>query len=83
MPLYIRDERIKTLAEEVARLGGTTMTEAVRMALVEAKKKIEDDRQARRAEADAALAELRALVAERGRPIDENILYDERGDPVL
>jgi len=83
MPLYIRDDRIKALAEEVAKLQGTTMTEAVRAALAETKQRIEADRKSRRERADAALAKMRALIAERGQPLDENMLYDENGNPVL
>ena len=80
MPLYIRDDRIKALAEEVARLKGTTMTEAVRVSLAEAKERIEADRRRRRERAERALRELRSLGTER---IDESILYDEQGNPVL
>lgn len=83
MPLYIRDERIKALAEEVARLQGTTMTEAVRASLAETKRRIVADRDERRARADAALAEFHRMLAKRGKPLDENILYDEQGNPIL
>lgn len=80
MPLYIRDVRIKALAEEVARLQGTTMTEAVRAALAETKQRIEADRKSRQERMDRALRELRARGTDR---IDENVLYDEQGNPVL
>lgn len=33
MPLYIRDEAVNSLAEEVARLANINKTEAVRLAL--------------------------------------------------
>lgn len=80
MPLYIRDERVKLLAEEVARLTGTSMTEAVRDSLLETKNRIEADRDERRARLDRALRELRSLGTDQ---IDANILHDEDGNPVL
>ncbi|MDX1540954.1 MAG: type II toxin-antitoxin system VapB family antitoxin [Geminicoccaceae bacterium] len=83
MPLYIRDERIKALAEEVARLQGTTMTEAVRASLAEARRRIEADRDERRARADAALTKLQQMVKKSGKPLDENTLYDDQGNPIL
>ncbi len=80
MTLYIRDERARTLASELAERQGGTVTEVVRAVLREAKRRLDDERMAKDAAARAVIAELRAM---RRRPVAEEVLYDEKGLPVL
>lgn len=80
MALYIRDDRVRRLASELAERQGKSITEAVRAALLEAKHRLEQDRAQRDAEARAVIRELRAM---RRRPVREDVLYDEQGQPRL
>lgn len=80
MPLYIRDNRVRELAQELAARQGKSVTDAVRTALLEAKQKLERERAERDAEARAVLEELRRL---RRAPVREDELYDEQGQPRL
>lgn len=80
MALYIRDDAVRELATKLARRQGRTVTETVRAALLEAHRQMDEERTARDAEAREAIGRLRAL---RHRPVSEEILYDEQGQPVL
>ena len=80
MALYIRDDRVRQLASELAARQGRTVTETVRTALLEAKEKLEQRRAQRDAQARVVLNELRAM---RRGPVREDVLYDEQGQPRL
>jgi hypothetical protein len=80
MALYIRDDAVRQLASELAKRQGQSVTETVRAALLQAKKKLEQDRAARDAKARAVIEELRAM---RRGPVREDVLYDEQGQPRL
>jgi hypothetical protein len=80
MALYIRDDGVRQLASELAARQGRTVTETVRMALLEAKEKLEQRRAQRDAQARVVLKELRAM---RRGPVREDVLYDEQGQPRL
>lgn len=80
MALYIRDDAVRALAQEVARRRGCNVTEAVRAALLEAKTRLERERAERDAEARALLDRLRR---QRRAPVREDVLYDEHGQPSL
>jgi hypothetical protein len=80
MALYIRDDRVRQLASELAERQGKSVTETVRAALLEAKQRLEQDRAQRDARARAVIEELRAM---RRGPVREDVLYDEQGQPRL
>jgi hypothetical protein len=80
MALYIRDDAVRQLAAELARRQGQSVTEAVRTALQQAKERLEADRTRRDAGARAVIEELRAM---RRKPVREDVLYDEQGQPRL
>lgn len=80
MALYIRDDGVRALAQELARQQGSTVTEAVRSALLEAKARLERERGQRDAEARTLLDDLRRR---RRAPVREDVLYDEQGQPRL
>jgi hypothetical protein len=80
MALYIRDDRVRQLASELAARQGKSVTETVRAALLEVKQKLERDRAQRDREARALIEELQAM---RRRPVREDVLYDEQGQPRL
>jgi hypothetical protein len=80
MALYIRDDGVRRLASELAKRQGLSVTETVRTALLEAKRKLERNRAQRDAHTRAVIAELRAM---RRSPVREDALYDEQGQPRL
>ncbi len=80
MPLYIRDDGVKELADQVAALRRSTVTDAVREALALRLKQLEDDAEARRRKIDAFLAELDA-EPDLAPDLTDKDLYDENGDP--
>jgi hypothetical protein len=80
MALYIRDDRVRRLARDLAERQGRSVTETVRAALLEAKQRLEQGRGQRDAEARAVIEELRAM---RRGPVREDVLYDEQGQPRL
>ena len=80
MALYIRDDGVRQLASELAERQGKSVTETVRAALLDTKQRLERDRSQRDANARAVIEELRAL---RRRPVREDVLYDEQGQPRL
>jgi len=82
MPLYIRDDDVRTLATELARKRNCTLTDAVRSALQDALDRIETERTETLRRIDAILAEIDAAPDLRpGFTHDD--LYDEEGNPVL
>lgn len=81
MPLYIRDDEVHALAGRLAALKCCTVADAVRGALKDALAKVEDQRAAKRARIEEALARLDALPDRRPGFTDRD-LYDEDGLPV-
>ncbi len=83
MSLNIKDPEAHQLAQELSKVTGETMTEAVTVALRE---RIARHRRRTR-KADATAAELLAIGRRcasylKGKPVDhDSLLYDERGLP--
>jgi len=82
MPLYVRDDHVKQLADRVAALSRCTVTDAVRSALETRLKELESEREARDRAIDALLARFDAGPDEAPGFTDKD-LYDENGDPIL
>ena len=82
MPLYIRDDRVKELATEVAALQRATVTDAVRDALARRLQELTDERDERRRRIDELLAKFDA-EPDLAPGFTDKDLYDENGDPVL
>jgi hypothetical protein len=82
VPLYIRDDEVKELADQVAALRRSTVTDAVREALELRLKQLEGDRVARRRKIDEILAEFDA-GPDLAPGFTDKDLYDENGDPIL
>jgi hypothetical protein len=80
MALYIRDDKVRELAAQIAERQGVTVTEAVRAALLEAERRLDQNRAERDAEARKVILKLRAM---REKPLREEVLYDEFGQPIL
>ena len=85
VPLYIRDDDVKALADQVAASDGVTITEAVRGALREKLMRINQEREARVAEkirrTMAIVESMRELPDLRPGFTDRD-LYDDDGDPI-
>lgn len=82
MPLYIRDDQVRRLAEELARCRGSNVTQAVRSALEEALGREDAVLAARKRDIGRILA--RFDVTPQVRPgFTDDDLYDETGTPVL
>ncbi len=82
MPLYVRDDHVKALADKVAALSRCTVTDAVRSALERRLKELEDER----AERDRAIDEILRKFDEGpdlAPGFTDKDLYDENGDPIL
>jgi hypothetical protein len=82
MPLYVRDDHVKELADRVALLSRCTVTDAVRSALESRLKALEDERVAR----DRAIDEILRKFDEGpdlAPGFTDKDLYDENGDPIL
>lgn len=82
MPLYVRDDRVKELADRVASLSRCTVTDAVRTALELRLKELEDDRAERQRKIDEILAKFDA-GPDLAPGFTDKDLYDEDGNPVL
>ena len=82
MPLYIRDDRVKELATQVATLQRATVTDAVRDALARRLQELQDERDERRRKVDEFLAKLDA-EPDLAPGFTDKDLYDENGDPIL
>ena len=82
MPLYVRDDHVKELADKVAALSRCTVTDAVRSALEHRLKALESERAQRDRDIDALLARFDAEPDQTPGFTDKD-LYDENGDPIL
>ncbi len=82
MPLYIRDDRVKELATQLAALQRATVTDAVRDALSRRLDELRDERDERWRKIDEFLAELDA-EPDLAPGFTDKDLYDENGDPIL
>lgn len=80
MAIYLKDREVDNLAREVARLEGTTLTEAIERALTDRRAKLLAAREDKRRRIEATLARIRALPVLDPRSPDE-ILYDKYGIP--
>lgn len=78
MPLYIRDDRVKELAERAAQARRTNLTAVVREALERLIEDMEEEKARRRAALDASLARFDTLP---DRPWTDADMYDEDGIP--
>ena len=79
MAIYLKDPNVDRLAREIARLEGTSVTEAIRNALSERHAQLMAAREERERRVDECLARLRALPVLDPRRPDE-MLYDENGN---
>ena len=82
MPLYIRDDRVKELATQLAALQRATVTDAVRDALSRRLDELRDERDERCRKIDEFLAELDA-EPDLAPGFTDKDLYDENGHPIL
>ena len=80
MALYLKDPDVDKAARELARLEGTSITDAVGKAINERKQRILEDRARRAREVELILEEVRKLPILDPRSPDE-MLYDEDGLP--
>ena len=78
MGLYIRDDRVRDMAKRLAEAQHTTVTEAVRQALEQRLKGLDEDRAQRDRDIRQIWAELDAMPHYE---FDEDELYDEIGAP--
>ena len=81
MPLYVRDDRVKELADRVASLSRCNVTDAVRQALEGRLRQLEDEQAERRRKIDEILAEFDA-GPDLAPGFTDKDLYDENGDPI-
>jgi antitoxin VapB len=82
MPLYVRDDTARDLAQRLAERRGCTVTEAVQDALREALVRDKAELEGRREQAHDILHALDSLP--RRRPgLKDDDLYDEKGMPIL
>ena len=81
MPLYIRDDRVKELAGQVAALQRSTVTDAVRQSLEDRLRRLQDEAAERRRRIDALLARFDA-APDLAPGFTDRDLHDEHGDPV-
>lgn len=82
MPLYVRDDKVKELADRVAALSRSTVTEAVRVALEHRLKELDAKRIERRRKIDEILRKFDE-GPDLAPGFTDKDLYDENGDPVL
>ena len=81
MPLYVRDDRVKELADRVASLSRCNVTDAVRLSLEGRLRQLEDEQAERHRKIDEILAEFDA-GPDLAPGFTDKDLYDENGDPV-
>lgn len=81
MPLYIRDDRVRELASQIAALQGSTVTDAVRVSLERRLRELRDAAAERRHYTDELLARFDAGPDQAPGFTDKD-LYDANGDPV-
>ncbi len=82
MPLYVRDDKVKELADRVAALSRSTVTDAVRVALEHRLKELDAERAERRRKIDAILRKFDE-GPDLAPGFTDKDLYDENGDPIL
>ena len=80
MAIYLKDPVLDRAARDLARIEGTSITEAVSRAVEERRRRILRDREKRGRRIEAILAEIDKLPVLDPRPMDE-MLYDEDGLP--
>ena len=80
MPLYVRDERVREMAAQLADRRDCSVTDAVRFALTEALARDDAAREEKRRKARAILAKFDA--APRLSNFSAEDLYDEDGLPI-
>jgi hypothetical protein len=78
MGLYIRDDHVRDLAKRLAEAEHVTVTEAVRQALEQRLKVLDEDRAQRDRDIRQIWAELDAMPHYE---FDEDDMYDEIGAP--
>ena len=78
MGLYIRDDRVRDMAKRLAQAEHVTVTEAVRKALEQRLKDLDEDRAQRDRDIRQIWTELDAMPHYE---FDEDDLYDEIGAP--
>jgi hypothetical protein len=78
MGLYIRDDRVRDLAKRLAEVEHVSVTEAVRHALEQRLKDLDEDRAQRDRDIRQIWAELDAMPH---YDFDDDDLYDEIGAP--
>jgi len=81
MPLYVRDDEVRDLANRLARHRKSNVTEALRAALKEALEREEEELVERRGRIAAILRRFKG--AERRPGFTDRDLYDETGMPIL
>ena len=79
MPLYIRDDEVRRLAQRLADARKTTVTEAVRSALAHELAETEKEEETREDALRQLFAVFDATPTQRAFGDDE--MYDERGLP--
>lgn len=79
MPLYIRDDEVRTMAQRLAEARGTTVTDAVRGALARELAVLDQEE----AEREGELRQLFVAfdAAPPLRPFGDEEMYDEHGLP--
>lgn len=82
MPLYIRDDGVRALADQLATQRKCTVTQAVREALEQALRSEDAEFERRLKAMDEILAEFDAAPQLRPGFTDRD-LYDAAGNPVL
>jgi hypothetical protein len=81
MPLYIRDDRVKELASQVAALQRSTVTDAVRESLERRLQQLRDSGAERRRKIDELLERFDA-GPDLAPGFTDRDLYDANGDPI-
>lgn len=83
MGLNIKNERVHTLARDVARRTGRTQTSAIELALSRLLEKLdrEEGQAARRERVLATVSDMQARVARSDVDLTTEDLYDEAGLP--
>jgi hypothetical protein len=82
MGFYIRDDKVRALAAELASKRGCSMTQAVKSALQAELGRDEDRFEAKMRALRQIQAEIAALP-ELAPGFTDKDLYDENGDPIL
>ena len=82
MPLYVRDDHVKELADQIAKLSRSTVTDAVRQSLELRLKQLEDEQAGRKRKIDEILAKFDA-GPDLAPGFTDKDLYDENGDPIF